>query len=390
MDWLDSILNMQKLETLTFGFQNLNLKTIDKKLFSKFEHLKWLQLESAVLNQIQRENFSALINLKRLTFQIKIAKIDRNGFDGLNHLETLEFCSSDLTKLAQFELNHLEKLHKLSIIYHSIDCIEEDSFKLSALKILRLNSNKISKIKSGAFKSLKNLEELYLEDQLPKLELDSNSLIGLNNLKILSLQKNLFIKFDSNLFNDLEQLEYLSLRQTIRYNSIEFVDYKLLNSLKKLQFLDLSINENIQIDFEKLELNNLKFLLVKSKTLPNLLKVSLQGLKVFGLESFSTADIDNFSKLEYLNLGFKSFNKSWKSISSYFFDNFENLMFIKIKWFESNQENKSKLQNYMDAITSSIKSKDNCFSKEMENNITNRIDHIKSEDSSTIQVIIYF
>lgn len=387
-EWLDSILNMQKLESLTFGFNNLDLKVIDKNLFSKFENLTWLRLQSSHLSLIEKENFSPLVNLKRLTFEIKIGQIDQNGFDGLNRLETLEFCSSDLTKLARFELNHLEKLHKLSIIYHSIDSIEEDSIKLSELKILRLNSNKIREIKSGAFKSLKNLEELYINDQTPELNLESNSLIGLKNLKILSLEKNLFKKFHSNLFSDLERLEYLSVRQTLRYNLVEFIDYKLLNSLRELRFLDLSINENIQIDFEKLELNNLKFLIVKSNNLPNLLKVSLQGLKVIGLESFCKSTIVNYSKLEYLNLGFKNFQKSWELISDYCFENFENLKFVKIKWFKSNIDNKSKLENYMNKIINNIKSKENSMSKEIENKIANRIDYNRYEDSSTIQVII--
>ncbi|RMZ98876.1 Leucine-rich repeats and immunoglobulin-like domains [Brachionus plicatilis] len=383
-DWLETILNIPKLDTLTFGFNNLNY--LDKSLFSKFEHLTWLRFESGNLSLIQRANFAALVNLKRLTFEILIDKIDKNGFEGLNRLEKLEFCSSGLSKMAHFELNNLDKLHKLSIIYHSIDCLEENSLQLNELKILRLDSNKIKTVESGAFKLLKNLEELYLDDQKCELTLNSNSLASLKKLKILSLQKNFIKNLDSDLFWDLKELEYLSLRQ----NLIQNLDYKLLNSLQNLRFLDLSSNEEIFLDFQKLELNFLKFLIVKSKNIPNLSNICLQGLQVVGLETFSTSSFLNQSQLEYLNLAFKDYASIWESISDYYFDNIENLKFIKMKWFKSNDHLKLKLENYMKKLTSSIQGQDNCISKEMRSKMINKIEHNQYENSCTIQISKYY
>lgn len=380
-DWLETILNLKQLETLTLGFNNLNY--LDKSLFLKFGNLTWLRFESGNLALIQEGNFAALSNLKRLTFEIIIDKIDKNGFEGLDCLEKLEFCSSGFSKLSSFELNKLDKLQKLSIIYHSINCIEKNSLKLSALKILKLESNKIKKIQSEAFKFLKNLEELYLDNQRNEIKLESYSLAGLKSLKILSLQKNFIQDLDSDLFNDLKELEYLSLRQ----NSIKFLNFKILNSLSNLQFLDLSLNEDIVLDYEKLELNNLKFLIINSKKIPFLSKARLQGLQVVGLDNFNKTSLDIQSQIQFLCLGFNDCSSIWGSISNYSFEQFKNLKYLKLKFHKTNNDYKLKLEDFNNELSNSIKFQEEFKVEEMDSKMINKIDHNHYENSCTIQVI---
>lgn len=245
-------------------------------------HIKYVYLQRNQITSIQDGVFDNATNLVWVVLfhnQLNSAKIGKNVFSKLKHLERLLLDHNELTRVPP----NLPK----------------------ALTDLRLGHNKISKIPSDSFEGMTNLTTLHLQANV--IEDVGGVFKGLKSLTVLDMRKNRLRKIPDNLPERLQQL-YLE------FNHVESVPANFLTMYPKLLFLRFAHNKltdkglpsnvfNISSLVElDLSFNKLERIPVVSRNLENLY-LQANKIKEFSLSSFcSTNDMTNFSNLRMLRL----------------------------------------------------------------------------------------
>ncbi|CAF0770101.1 unnamed protein product [Brachionus calyciflorus] len=158
---------------------------------------------------------------------------------------------------------------------------------------------------------------------------------GLDNLKYLDLQNNCLATLDKDLFEKWKNLVCLNLSNC----GAKKIDVKYLNELKKLEYLNLTCHEvNISIDYENINLPNLKYLAISAKAIPNFKSLQLSYLRVEKLHRFDQKILVNQKKLKGLCLEMS--NKLYNRLEKNHFSQLRTLVYLEIRYLPSeNLEN---------------------------------------------------
>ncbi|KAG8439556.1 hypothetical protein GDO86_005668 [Hymenochirus boettgeri] len=175
--------------------------------------IQYLYLQSNQLDGIEDGTFKNVTDLKWLILDhnfLTNAKIKKNVFSGLKHLEKLYISFNNLTEL----VGPLPK----------------------SLDDLRVTNNKISKIPSNTLEGLENLTTIYLQHNALKEDSISGAFKGLKQLSHLDLSFNEITKLPKGLPSSISTL-YLD------NNKIGNIPDEYFQGFKSLQFLRLSNNK---------------------------------------------------------------------------------------------------------------------------------------------------
>lgn len=167
------------------------------------------------------------------------------NFSNLSTITVLDLSSkNNKTKIKNETFKSLTQLEKLFLHINRIQVIETRAFVgLSNLKILLLQTNRIKEVKGSLFKSLANLEVLELgTNQIEAI--DSDVFEGLVNLKDLRLYENKLKKIDNKTFKHLVRLEFLDIND----NRIETIEPSAFEGLSMLKQLYLARNKLTNLD----------------------------------------------------------------------------------------------------------------------------------------------
>lgn len=218
---------------------NLSRNSLTSVKFSGPSNLTELDISMNSLSDLPLDTFKELNNLKvlKLSWNPQIFKnLSPSAFRGLTSLEILELKTCKIDEISGLTFYLLENLLELDLSHNSIwDLPYMFLFReLVNLKILKINSNSLEKIKSTTFKELKSLT-------------------------ILDLSHNMINKIDQNSFSFLENLEKLNLGS----NRIEMLEINMFPYYStKLVELDVSYNliKAIEPEFDAKFNKNLQFI----------------------------------------------------------------------------------------------------------------------------------
>lgn len=147
-----------------------------------------------------------LIELQLSSNQFK--DLDENIFNGLVSLERLYLFSNKISKLNKEIFKDLKNLRQLYLYSNMLTSIEPTTInRLSKLNFLRLEYNKLTTVKADTFVS--SIQELYLHSNNLTGKLESFSKI--TSLKVLQLESNRINNFDKTMLTGLKNLEKICL-----------------------------------------------------------------------------------------------------------------------------------------------------------------------------------
>lgn len=253
----------------TFVMSNLEMETLDAKIFSEAKNITTL---IASRNQITEIPAFLFVNAKRLVFadfsNNSMERVDRLAFMGANNIETLDLSQNALTSLADDVFIDQTNLKLLNLSYNQINELEPKTLSTRNLLTLDLSNNELT-----------NLTE--------------NTFYQTILLKSLNLSNNPIETLEIRTFNFLPNLEYLNLRRT-NLTSIQFGTF---SHQHKLIALDLSDNNLKKLDFN-----------LFVPIMPDLRSLELDGNQLTDLDGFENA---LFPQLELLDLKSNNFNCSY-------------------------------------------------------------------------------
>lgn len=123
-----------------------------------------LRLEMNRIREIPSKAFSRFKHLRRIDLNNnELVKVPADAFYGLKHLDTLVLYGNSITELGQGIFKGLSKLELLLLNANNISCIRADLFAdLSNVKLLSLYDNHIQSLANGTFDGLKSIQTVHL------------------------------------------------------------------------------------------------------------------------------------------------------------------------------------------------------------------------------------
>lgn len=226
-----------------------------------------LDLSHNPITFMRKDSFKGLINLKKLSINgddvdiggTPLESIAPGAFAGLDNLEVLSLHGCGLIKIQPGTFSGLSNLHCLVLSNNRLKTIKAGAFEgLENLEELNLSNNRLIALEREYFQDLKSLKKLTisnnafseLSDRL-SLRLNGNNIkvikkgvfADLTTLRKLDLAGNYEVTFEQGAFDGLENLETLNIADC---NQSSFPEE--LNGLKKLRYLDFSLNTVTTID----------------------------------------------------------------------------------------------------------------------------------------------
>ncbi|XP_017289794.1 podocan [Kryptolebias marmoratus] len=249
------------------------------------EKTRQLSLQNNKIKKITVEHISHLHQLETLNLQnnwLTTDGLEDEGFEMLEELAYLylannkltsapkvlppslvstDFAANQLTRIYPYTFGHKPKLRSVYLhnnklsdaglpdhMFNGSDNLEILTMSSNFLRIvpdnlpsslyrLHLKSNKLEKIPSGALDNLRNLRELYLQNNLLSNEgMDSETFSQLSSLEYLDLSNNNLSVVPKGLPRNLVLLH-------LEKNSINSIPGDTLNSVKNLEYLLLHNNK---------------------------------------------------------------------------------------------------------------------------------------------------
>ncbi|CAN7982844.1 unnamed protein product [Ixodes hexagonus] len=187
----------------------------------------------------------------------------------------LKFLNVSFNNIKTLPQLHLQKLSTLVLRHNAIDGIPRGTFtRLNDLHTLDLSHNRLSSLDADDLDGLESLRRLNLEGNSIRL-LAPYAFHRTPNLKILNLSDNPLKFIDATWFRNLDVLESLEAR-TIDAHSISDDAFSLAI---KLQSIDLSDNDFVDIPRGLGSARNLKVLRMDKNPLVKLDSSSLSGVR---------------------------------------------------------------------------------------------------------------
>lgn len=340
---LDNIY-LQKLTRLKLNCKIERLNILPTDLFTDLKHLKSLKLSLIrTIQSLPNRVFSPLVCLEDLVINGNLEKLDRNVFEGLVKLKSLDLSINQIKELSHETFTHLKKLENLDLSWNGIKHLKQGIFSsLPSLKNLELTGNKLTEIEDNLFEGVENLETIIIN--VNKIEyIGIKTFSNLNHLKKLNLGKNIIEILNDEIFSHLINLEFLELHGN-RIKEIRTDAFKGLGNLKKL---DLSKNQIIELTPGTFShLKKLRELILygnKIKRLLNRLFFHLNSLQSLNLsfnpiEKIEENAFENLDNLRELEL-----RQTEIGLISYF-DVFRGLKSLEILVFDESEFEKKEKQ----------------------------------------------
>lgn len=243
----------------SLDLSNNSLDSLPRRVFSRLELLEELYLQDNALAFIAEHAFDNLTALATLNLaRNKLVHLPPELFDDAHELKEIHLQNNSLNTLAPGLFSHLAKLLVLDLSENELteEWINSATFTgLTALYLLNLSSNKLTKLDSYMFRDLGQLRVLRLENNAIQT-VPENVFASLYQLNTLVLSGNKLKQIHSFTFDSLTSLALLALDN----NQIGFVDDDAFRNSSILEDLHLNGNELRQIPVALKNILNLKTL----------------------------------------------------------------------------------------------------------------------------------
>ncbi|XP_074094011.1 artichoke [Cotesia typhae] len=246
---IDSLDNLMGLEAITL--QSRSMKRLPR--LSSLTKLRYLQVNSPTLLELSPMNFRDLPNLEQLHIfgSPKLMRLEAGLFKNLPKLALINITSCGIVWIHPRAFVDLPELREISFEDNKIPdaaIIGRAMIELPVLSVIRLNSNKITRLQEEAFVNLPSLSRLYLTGNFIT-EIFPGAFQMLPVLRVLDLNYNLISRIHPEFFiqrtgSTLEELWVMGNRLN-HVNELRAI----LEALPRLKFLDASYNQFEEIPF---------------------------------------------------------------------------------------------------------------------------------------------
>nr|XP_023689026.1 toll-like receptor 13 [Paramormyrops kingsleyae]XP_023689027.1 toll-like receptor 13 [Paramormyrops kingsleyae] len=269
---LCSLLKNRNASLHMLNLQNNGIRNLERAIFSTCPLFKTINLSH---NKLKKTNCLSFLEDQKSLVEVILEH---------NRLNGLENCSRSL---------RFHNVTQLSYRYNRILSVKSHAFTPTPrLQVLKLNINNIAYMVKRAFKGLKDLITLRLDNNL-LTDLYEESFVGLDRLQILNLRNNRIAVIFNKTFHTLNQLNILDLGG----NKISHLQPEAFVGLKNLKNLYLDRNylkeiyreqfEHVQVTLQVLDLQRNLIHFMSIHTSSPFVKLSkLQDLKLDGQQPF--------------------------------------------------------------------------------------------------------
>ncbi|KAJ9601253.1 hypothetical protein L9F63_000589, partial [Diploptera punctata] len=238
----------------------------------------------------------------------RLRHVTGNTFAELHELEELYLAGNGLEIIEPRALTSLKKLRTLDLSDNSLSVLHDLIFQEGLpIRLLNLRNCSVTRIDSGAFRGLNNLNELNLEWN----RLSANSLrqLDIPGLRVLRASGNNLSAVQGNALEGLPSLQSLALNSA----QISKLPRSLLNSNKDLALLEICDNRLKQLSREifsnlrslrELRLARNSFLEVPYASMGNLSSLQVLSLSGNFLTAIDVSKLSGLTNLREVDLSF--------------------------------------------------------------------------------------
>lgn len=274
----------------------LNINTIaflHRKALKGLKSLETLRLDNNLLTDLFNVTFEDLYNLKTLNLRNnRISVIFKGTFHNLRSLIILDLGGNKITHFEPSGLDGLKSLTKLYLDGNNLKEIDSAHYHVfqDTLTVLDLQRNQIrflSEITSSPFMNLSKLSDLKLDEQLPYgITLLPHAFFrGLHSLRSLYLTKNQISYLAPDTFDDLTGLRFLTLD----------------NSCVGVAQLQPGVFKNLK-NLTKLIIENMGIQNFSKDVFGNLTQLRVLQLNYNVMHSIDVNALQTLPKLQYLDI----------------------------------------------------------------------------------------
>ncbi|CAF1071550.1 unnamed protein product [Brachionus calyciflorus] len=324
---LESLINLNAVESLKTEISGMYPFP---DYLGLFQFLKYVEICDSNWETLPSNGFANLKLLETLMLkETKIRSIEKDAFKGLKNLKKLILKIGYTKTLENNMFNDLDNLKELSFDFFGIISIKPNTFKdLKNLETLCLIRNTIEQMELNGLTSLRYL---YLIGNRNKLLLDSNFFNNCLNLTVINLEDFYSNDLPSNTFESLKCLKYLNISHDKLFLSenIILTTFDFLKPLKYLEYLSVTLNEDLYQYFNTIELPSLKHLCIKCYTVP-ILENNFKNLVTLQIEFIKKLEPCCFNKLNGIRNLRLFFNDNSKLgfIDSTYFNKLDSLDYL--------------------------------------------------------------
>lgn len=250
-------------DSLTVDFSRNQVTSVTRQSFQVLPNVLSLRLISNKIRNINAQAFSRLSNLMTLDLTSnELTTINNRAFQGLTHLSTLSLSQNQIQTLDRV-LAKTPALTSLNARSNQLTNLEENTFERNTeLRQLDLSNNQITSIHGRAFKNLRKLRYLIINNNplvnLPQLIFAGAmlQLVDFSNCQLTRVPRTMppsvtDFRLGTNHIEhvtdtDLQNITNLKLL-TLNNNRISSFAYRALRGLDNLEELWLSTNQLVYI-----------------------------------------------------------------------------------------------------------------------------------------------
>lgn len=244
------VVNSLKIETKNEEIENVKGNTN----FPKIEAVYILGQKVKFLPSNLGKKLSALTNLT--VQRSELEEISREDFKGIENLKLISFHNNDLAQIERNVFYDLQLLEELDLSNNLLSSLDPKVFiKLISLKIINLDANDFSEIDAGLFRHNKNLESVSLKTNnlitIPTLIFET-----LKSLKSVVLSSNELQSLPDQLFAKNENLKEVFVVDN-EITSIGSKNIEIFSNLDEFNFLHNPCTRNLKEDSSSQELSEI-------------------------------------------------------------------------------------------------------------------------------------
>ncbi|XP_076451932.1 uncharacterized protein LOC143287660 [Babylonia areolata] len=349
-----------------------HVRILGTRSFQNMKALEVLRMKGNKVRVVKKAAFKKLPNLMTLDLSNnQLVKIYSKGFEGLQQLQTLSLQYNKLRSMSRI-FDTTPKLYQLNLAFNRLRSIGKNDLRTpTRIHYLDLRNNRISKIHPEAFKHLRLLRYLFLNQNplvtLPDMKfgssvlqlidfsncrlthvprtmpqsisdfrLSDNKIMQINDtdfknmtkLRMLALNNNELHFVANGAFNDLHSLDEIWLRN----NKLVYIPRGLPNHMRKLYMDSNKIREienglfsnESRLDYLTVENNRINR--INNKTFTGLKFLKSLNFRGNRLKVIETGTFDSLGNLTTLSLS----NNPLEKVEDNAFINLENLTFLHL------------------------------------------------------------
>lgn len=222
-------------------FNETNIPVIKKESLHGLTSLKILNLENCRVDSIEVTAFEDLVNLEVLDLsQNRLMRLRAKTFSWLPNLIHLHLDQNIMISVSSKMFVNNQKIQELLLDHNDFGTFPKEAFSpmSQSLKVVTLNSNRISTVDSDWFKDFVKLEEIHLKNN-QITAIPDDFLAESESLTNFAISGNQITSVDFAIFANQKKLK------TIHFDENKITHFKnvdIADTFSKIEYIDLGEN----------------------------------------------------------------------------------------------------------------------------------------------------